>query len=104
MNGTVQYDPSIIHGINYRKSYPFWPYGYTVQEMGQDAFIGFVDFHTAGLGWHKLVGVHQTDYYRVRECAEDACLQWLAMCSPQIAFPRLHFKLDRHPASVQPES
>lgn len=102
MSGTVRYDPGIIDGIDYRSCYPFWPYGIVVQEMGQDLFVGFVDFHTAGWGWHKFWTVHQTDHYRVRECAKDACLQWLAMCRPRMTFPRLDFEPDRHPASVQP--
>lgn len=80
---------------SYQQNYPLWPYSFVVQEVEQGVFIGFVDFHTAGWGWHQMDGVHQTNYYRVHESAEDACLQWLAMCRPRMMFPKLYFKNDR---------
>lgn len=41
MTNIVLNDPVVIHGVNYRLRYPFWPYGFNVQEMGAGLFIGF---------------------------------------------------------------
>lgn len=66
---------------DYSGAYPLWPYGYVVQLQG-GRYWGFVDWHTAGRGWHCLDQIWHSRACETAEAAREECLAWIASQPP----------------------
>lgn len=67
---------------DYTSAYPLWPYGYVVQRQG-GGYRGFVDWHTAGCGWHCLDQIWHSRVCETAEAAREECLGWIAGQPPE---------------------